>query len=60
MKQFEPSCRTPLGMPAHVADAGRIVLGAGVRLPALKGSATSAGAVIRTPDPSRTAGQKNA
>lgn len=35
MKQFQPSSLKRRDAPSHVADAGKIVLGAGVRMPAL-------------------------
>jgi hypothetical protein len=55
MKQFEPSSLAPRGVPSHVADAGKIVLGAGVRLPVLNGPAPASSHVAHGADQSPAA-----
>ena len=41
MQQPKPSSLKPPRMPPYVADAGKIVVGAGVRLPTVKVPAAS-------------------
>lgn len=43
MKQSKSRAQKTQGVPMHVADAGKIVLGAGVRLPTLGASARGDG-----------------
>lgn len=55
MKQFEPSSTQPLGMPSHVTDAGKIVLGAGVRLPVLNAPGSGQSTAARESSPTAVA-----
>ncbi len=60
MKQVELSSPKQLGIPSHVADPGKIVLGAGVRMPILNMSAHGRSNVVRGTGQNAAAAQKTA